>query len=131
MASLETIVAHSIAQEVHSKQKDFAGYSTMNHIYGVSRAVKSLGEDYVVVALLHDTLEDAGSELRPKIEEHIKNTFNKKVIDAVYAITHNADEDYFADVKNNLSRLGNIEEKELRNKLETKYKKALEVLGES
>ena len=121
----------------------------MNHIYGVSRAVKSLGEDYVVVALLHDTLEDAGSELRPKIEEHIKNTFNKKVIDAVYAITHNADEDYFndylakvlqnpiatrvkiADVKNNLSRLGNIEDKELRNKLETKYKKALEVLGES
>ena len=149
MASLETIVAHSIAQEVHSKQKDLAGYSTMNHIYGVSRAVKSLGEDYVVVALLHDTLEDAGSELRPKIEEHIKNTFNKKVIDAVYAITHNADEDYFndylakvlqnpiatrvkiADVKNNLSRLGNIEEKELRNKLEKKYKKALEVLGES
>ena len=36
-----------------------------------------------------------------------------------------------ADVKNNLSRLGNIEDKELRNKLETKYKKALEVLGES
>ena len=149
MSSLETIVANEIARDVHSKQKDLAGHSMLHHVYGVSRAVKHLGNDYVIVALLHDTIEDAGIKKRSSVEDQIKKTFSPDIIEAVYAITHESGEDYFndylakvmqntiakkvkiADIKNNLSRMDNIKDPKKKQKLQLKYTKALEMIGES
>ena len=70
--SLEAIVANSIAERVHKEQKDLAGISMMHHVYGVSRAVKHLGDKYIIVALLHDSIEDAHESVREDIESEIK-----------------------------------------------------------
>ena len=66
----------------------------------------------------------------------------------MYAITHESGEDYFndylakvmqntiakkvkiADIKNNLSRMDNIKDPKKKQKLQLKYTKALEMIGE-
>ena len=147
--SLEAIVANSIAERVHKDQKDLAGISMMHHVYGVSRAVKHLGDKYIIVALLHDSIEDAHESIREDIESEIKAVFDEEIVDAVYAMTHRINEAYhdeylvrvmknpiaqvvkIADIKNNLSRMDNIDDPEIRRILENKYHKALEILEET
>ena len=147
MATLEIFVAKGIAEQVHGHKQDLSGKPYLNHIYAVTRAVSHLGDEYIITGFLHDAIEDANDELRPKIEEQIKSIFNEKIVEAVYAITHNDKEDYFdyiarvmqnpiatqvkiADATHNLSRINEITDTDKKERLRKKYKKALTLLGE-
>lgn len=147
MATLEMFVAKGIAEQVHGHKQDLSGKPYLNHIYAVTRAVSHLGDEYIITGFLHDSIEDANDELRPKIEEQIKAIFDEKIVEAVYAITHNDKEDYFdyiarvmqnpiatqvkiADATHNLSRINEITDTDKKERLRKKYKKALTLLGE-
>jgi len=153
MATLEIFVAKGIAEQVHGHKQDLSGKPYLNHIYAVTRAVSltravsHLGDEYIITGFLHDAIEDANEELRPKIEEQIKSIFNERIVEAVYAITQDDKEDYFdyiarvlqnpiatqvkiADATHNLSRTDEITDTAKKERLIKKYKKALRLLGE-
>ncbi len=130
--------AKEIAYQAHKGQTDKAGKPYTEHLEFVAAHVE--GEREKCVAYLHDVLED--TDYAP---EKIKEIFGQEIFDAVCAMTHRKDEDYFdyvrraaqnpiaikvkeADLKNNmmLERLPKVTEKELE-RIE-KYKKAYEIL---
>ena len=51
--------ARRIADKVHSSQTDKKGYPYIAHINDVAKRVQKLGDEYIIVALLHDAIEDA------------------------------------------------------------------------
>ncbi|MDD5358299.1 MAG: HD domain-containing protein [Candidatus Nanoarchaeia archaeon] len=51
--------ALEIATKAHAGQKRKNGEDYINHCIRVSEAVKKYGEDYQIVGLLHDVIEDA------------------------------------------------------------------------
>lgn len=76
------------AAEHHEGQK-YGGYDYFSyHIKGVVQSLKSCGydSDYIIVAYLHDILEDTDCS-----EDLIKHLFGQEVLDSVIAIT----KDYF------------------------------------
>ena len=150
-------IARKIAEKVHFEpnkkypegQKDKKDFPYMSHINDIAKRVAHLGEEYEIVGLLHDSIEDAhDEEARNEIEDLIKSNFNDNIIDAVYAMTKTSDEDYFlnylprlkkneialkvkiADSSHNLSKAHLFEnEPELQSKLRNKYIKILNELG--
>lgn len=125
--------------EKHKNQRDKSGMPYVFHLFCVA---EMMGDEYCVcTALLHDILEDTDvtcDDLRDM-------GFPDEVVDAVFAMTHDDDTDYFeyirglksnpiakavktADLEHNsdLSRLDTITEKDIR-RFE-KYKKAIEIL---
>ena len=121
------------ASIMHNGQVDKAGVPYINHIMCVAFQMNS--ENEIIVALLHDILEDTSFEL-----SEIKELFGDEICDAVDAITRRDSEDYFnyisrvkknslasrvkiADLRHNMSRRNNISES-----LYNRYKKALEIL---
>jgi hypothetical protein len=98
------------------------------------------GETVKVVAWLHDIVEDTDIDL-----SLLENTFPTEAVEAIYAMTHGKDEDYFdyvrrvklnpiarqvkmADLTHNsdLTRLKTVTEFDL--KRNEKYKKAMQIL---
>lgn len=150
-------VARKIAEKVHFEpnnkypegQKDKKGFPYMAHIDDIANRVAHHGEQYEIVGLLHDSIEDAhDNEARSKVEELIKSSFDQDTVDAIYAMTKNSGEDYFedylprlkknkialkvkiADSSHNLSKAHLLEkEPELQSKLRNKYIKVLNKLG--
>ena len=133
-------LARALAAYAHFGQTDKAGNPYLSHPLAVADGVE--GEDAKIAALLHDTVEDTFVTV-----ETIRNLFGDAVADAVEALTHREDEDYFtyvrragknpiarqvklSDLRHNmdLSRLPVVTEKDLK-RLE-KYKKAREILRE-
>ena len=131
-------LARALAAYAHSGQVDKAGNPYLSHPLAVADGVE--GEDAKIAAILHDTVEDTFVTV-----ESIRNLFGDAVADAVEALTHREDEDYFdyvrragknpiarqvklSDLRHNmdLSRLPVVTEKDLK-RLE-KYKKAQEIL---
>lgn len=131
-------LARALAAYAHFGQTDKAGNPYLSHPLAVADGVE--GEDAKIAALLHDTVEDTFVTV-----ETIRNLFGDAVADAVEALTHREDEDYFtyvrragknpiarqvklSDLRHNmdLSRLPVVTEKDLK-RLE-KYKKAREIL---
>ena len=131
-------MADALAAFAHRGQVDKAGQPYIQHPRTVASRVT--GEDEKIVALLHDVLEDTDVA-----EDTIRNLFGDKIADAVAALTHREDEDYFsyvarvaknplarivklADLEHNmdLSRLPKVTEKDLR-RVE-KYSRARRIL---
>lgn len=145
--------ARKIAEKVHSTQKDKKHYPYMAHINDVAKRVQSLGDEYIIVALLHDAIEDAvehedGEKFQEEIINEIGETFSHEIIEAINVMTKSSNDDYFADylprVKNNkiakevkiadsshnLSKAHLlVDEPKLQEKLRNKYIRVLNELG--
>lgn len=84
--------AYEFAKEAHEGQKDRAGNDYFTHPEWVSNHLKN--EDEKVVALLHDTVEDANVPL-----EEIEKEFGHDISLAVDAITKREGEDYLGYIE--------------------------------
>jgi len=102
--------ARIIAEKVHGTQTDKLDYPYMAHVNDVAKRVQSLGNEYIIVALLHDAIEDAvdhddGEKFQEEIINEISETFRNNIVEAVNVMTKSSDDDYFSDylprVKNN------------------------------
>ena len=146
-------IAKETAEKVHDSQTDKKNFPYMAHVNDVAKRVQQLGDDYFVVGLLHDAIEDAvkhndGQRFQEEIKNLIKTTFNQEVVDAINAMTKLPKDDYFedylprvkrnviakevkiADSSHNLSKAHLLDnEPELQEKLRNKYIKVLNELG--
>lgn len=123
----------------HKNQLDKSGMPYVFHPFHVAEAMTD--EYSICTALLHDVVEDTDITLAQLCDMG----FPHEVIDAISAMTHNDDTDYFdyvrslksnpiakavklADLEHNsdLSRLDTVTEKDIQ-RFE-KYKKAIEIL---
>ena len=140
--------ATKIALSVHGRQKDKRGEPYMGHIEDVEFRVRQLGPTFSVVAILHDSIEDAKSKrVRKKIRNEIRGLFGDLIYEAVMAISKRPDEDYhtdylvrvadnpialqvkLADIKANLQYLPMMEDSATRERLRQKYHIAMRALG--
>ena len=149
-------IAREIAEKVHLEpnekypegQTDKKGFPYIAHINDVASRVSELGESYEIVGLLHDAIEDAHNyEAREEVKNSVYSHFDSEVIEAIIAMTKNANEDYFseylprlkknkialkvkiADSSHNLSKAHLLDEIP-QEKFRTKYIKVLNELGE-
>ena len=146
-------IAKETAEKVHGSQTDKKNFPYMAHVNDVAKRVQQLGEDYFIVGLLHDAIEDAvkhneGARFQEEIKDLIKTAFNQEVVDAINAMTKLPEDDYFEDYlprvkKNNIAKEVKIadsshnlskahlldNEPELQEKLRNKYIKVLNELG--
>ena len=132
-----------IAYDAHKNKLDKGGYPYIFHPFHLAEQMNS--EEAVIVALLHDVVEDTDWT----IEDMEKEGFSHNIIDALKLLTHNDDIEYLeyvkqikmstkqyakevklADLKHNsdLSRLMNVDEKALVRV--DKYGKAILILEE-
>ena len=133
-------MAAALAFFAHNGQKDKAGRPYIYHPLAVAEKLE--GENENITALLHDVIEDTFVELST-----LRNLFGDEIAEAVDAMTHREDEDYFdyierlshdpisrkvklEDLSHNMdiSRIPNVTERDLQ-RLE-KYKKAEKILPE-
>ena len=145
--------ARKIAEMVHGTQTDKLDYPYLAHVNDVAKRVQSLGDEYIIVALLHDAIEDAvdhedGEKFQEEIINEISETFSHEIIEAINVMTKSSNDDYFADylprVKNNriakevkiadsshnLSKAHLLDdEPKLQEKLRNKYIRVLNELG--
>lgn len=134
--------ALAVCRLVHDGQKDMSGSDFYMHPVAVASAVQNKGLDYLVVALLHDTLEDCPEKIS---EDFIRRSYNDQVADAVVAITRNEGEKYFdyiqrcgkndiarvvkvADIRHNMLRERFPGPDKVYNGLMQRYEKALGIL---
>ena len=146
-------IAKETAEKVHGSQTDKKNFPYMAHVNDVAKRVQQLGDDYFVVGLLHDAIEDAvkhneGPRFQEEIKNLIKTSFNQEVVNAINAMTKLPEDDYFEDYlprvkKNNIAKKVKIadsshnlskahlldNEPELQEKLRNKYIKVLNELG--
>ncbi len=131
-------LALDIATKAHQGQKDKGGYDYIEHPIRVAKTVRN--HDEIIVALLHDTIED--TYVTP---EYLAKYFDKNIVDAVVSLTKQKGENYtdfllrcknnilarnikIADILDNLdlSRINEIDVEDIeRNK---KYLSALKIL---
>ena len=83
--NLESQIAKSLAIWTHKDQVDKLGNPYLDHVFHVANAVKELGQDYYVVGLLHDAVEDTKN--RKSLMSDIVFYFDKKIIEAIVSIT--------------------------------------------
>lgn len=146
-------IARRIAEKVHNSQTDKKGYPYMAHINDVAKRVQSMGDEYIIVALLHDAIEDAvehddGEKFQEEIINEINETFSHEIVEAINMMTKSSDDDYFADYlprvkKNKIAKEVKIadsshnlskahlldDEPKLQEKLRNKYIRVLNELG--
>jgi (p)ppGpp synthase/HD superfamily hydrolase len=92
--------ARQIAEKVHETQTDKLDYPYMAHVNDVAKRVQSLGDEYIIVALLHDAIEDAvnheeGEKFQEEIINEISKIFSQDIVDAINVMTKSSDDDYF------------------------------------
>lgn len=80
--------AIQICYDVHKDQKDLAGYPYIFHPYHLAEQMDT--ENQIIVALLHDVVEDSDYNF----DDLIKLGFNDEVIDAVEALTRRKNQSY-------------------------------------
>ena len=126
--------------DAHKEQLDKSGMPYVFHPFHLAEQMKS--EETVIVALLHDLVEDTNYTL----EDLSKMGFPKSVVDAIALMTHTKDKEYMeyvaliknnpiartvklADLKHNsdISRLDIVTEKDL--KRVEKYAAAIDLLS--
>lgn len=130
-----------IAYYAHQNQFDKSGVPYVFHPIHLAEQMDT--EEECIVALLHDTVEDSDVTF-----DDLEKDFSPEVVQAVKLLTHDSKVDYMdyvraikmnpiarkvklADLHHNsdLTRLTNPTEK-LINRIETKYRKAIEILSE-
>lgn len=131
--------ALKLSFEAHKEQKDKGGLPYVYHPFHLAEQMKS--EEAVVVALLHDVVEDTDRSL----DDIRAQGFPERVIDALALLTHDKATPYFdyvarvktnpiaravklADLEHNadLSRLDKVEEKDKARA--EKYRQAVALL---
>lgn len=129
--------AVDIAFKVHSGQLDKGGYPYIMHPLHIAEQMET--EDEVIVALLHDTVEDGPIGT---IDE-IKQNFDTEIIEAIEALTRKDDEKYIdyilrlsrnriaaivklRDLEHNMNK--NRTDGEISQSLMDRYKKAYQLL---
>ena len=78
------------AYNIHKKQFDLAGYPYIHHVLHIAEQMDT--EKGVIVALLHDVLEDSGD--RETLRLFSQLGFDEEITSAVYAITRGKGEKY-------------------------------------
>ena len=135
----KTKIALKLCFEAHKEQVDKSGMPYVFHPFHLAEQMET--EETIIVALLHDIIEDT----EYTIEDLIKEGFDKTVVDAVALMTHADGVDYMqyiaaikqnpiakavklADLRHNsnISRLDVIDEKAYERR--KKYLEALEFL---
>ena len=77
-------IAINIASNAHLGQLDRGGNPYILHPLWVMHKIRHLGEDYMIVAVLHDVPEDTEVKI-----EHIKAAgFSDRIIDALQLLDH-------------------------------------------
>ena len=88
--------AYRFARDKHQGQKDKAGADYILHPMKVASAAAELGESSIILALLHDVVEDTEVTL----EDLTKQGFvNDEERDALGYLTHDDDKDYAAYIE--------------------------------
>jgi GTP diphosphokinase / guanosine-3',5'-bis(diphosphate) 3'-diphosphatase len=99
--SINYMIAYSIADSVHKDQKRRNGEPYIQHPLKTAEIVKKLGypsEHNVIVAILHDTLEDATD---PKqVAARIKEEFGTDVLTSIQALSHHKSIPYLDYIQN-------------------------------
>lgn len=85
------------AHEAHKDQVDKCGLPYIFHPLAVGHAVAHLGEDFEVVAYLHDVLEDTDHEL-PRAGDDVRKYLTHRQAEALDAVTRQPDCTYAAYV---------------------------------
>ncbi len=135
----KTKIALKLCFDAHKNQIDKSGMPYVFHPFHLAEQMTT--EDTVIVALLHDVIEDTEYTLADLTEMG----FDSNVTDALFLLTHNKDTDYFdyvraiksnpiatavklADLRHNsdLSRLDIVDEKAIAR--HEKYLKAIALL---
>ena len=133
--------ALSLCFEAHKNQTDKSGLPYVFHPFHLAEQMKT--EETVIVALLHDVVEDT----EYTINDLSEMGFDKSVVDAISLLTHDDDTEYMeyvlrikqnsiakavklADLKHNsdITRLDVVDEKALQRR--EKYLKAIALLEE-
>lgn len=143
MESLQPLIASAmdIASTVHKHQLDKGGHAYIMHPCRI--ACRCATDEQIIVALLHDTIEDG----QPYVKEEfsISNLFPQNIKDAVDAITRREGESYMQYIKRcaeneiakavkildlednmNIQRLGELKDEDIARL--NKYKKAYKYL---
>lgn len=103
MFSLDSAI--QLASEAHAGQKDKAGESYILHPLRVMMAVRELGEDAMIVAVLHDAVEDTTSsekEIQDEMDKYKRLGMTEFQLSALDLLTHRPGvsyEDYIEGVK--------------------------------
>lgn len=96
--------AIKIASDAHLNQVDRGGYPYILHSLWVMHKVRHLGEDYMIVAILHDVIEDTEITL----DDLVTADFNNSVLYALDLLTHKPNVSYMDYIlnlaHNNLAR---------------------------
>lgn len=135
----KTKLALNLCFEVHKNQKDKSGLPYVFHPFHLAEQMDD--EKSVIVALLHDVVEDSDMTFK-ELEDM---GFDDDIIDALKLMTHEKDVDYFeyiskiksnpiatkvklADLRHNSdsTRLEKLTERDIQR--ENKYKKAIDML---
>ena len=110
----QALLALTLAEDVHAKQKDKGGEPYMEHVMRVARAAMNhapiaseLRSKLYVVGMLHDTVEDVEDRPREDVAKQILLEQGTEIFTAVQALTHKAwvsepYVEYIARVKDNL-----------------------------
>ena len=91
--------ALSLVKSKHAGQTDLAGRPYIDHVMRVAKRVAKQGPDVMIVALLHDVLEDSSATWA-----ELKAMFPMEIVEAVSCLTHLKEEkykDYIANIARN------------------------------
>lgn len=79
-----------IATSAHSGQTDKGGKPYILHPLWVMNKLRHLGDDYMIVGVLHDTIEDS----EWTIDQLRSEGFSEEIITAITLLTHTKDQSY-------------------------------------
>lgn len=131
------------AAAAHGGQEDKAGDPYILHVARVGASLWRFTNDFVIAGFLHDVVEDTHYTLddlerfgaHPRVVQAV-DSVTKRTYEPHEAAVRRAMEDPIglwvkaADVLDNASRTLELEDEELRGRLEVKYARAVEVLRE-
>lgn len=106
-------LAISIAAAAHQDQYDKGHIAYILHPLEVMRMVRP-DRDAMIVAVLHDVLEDCPNDMRTPYELMLKEQFGARIYTAIEALTHRNNESYDTYIEriagNDLARLVKIKD---------------------
>ncbi len=89
--------AIQIASTVHLNQVDKGGKPYILHPLWVMDKVRHLGEDYMIVAVLHDVLKDFETTYEETYDMLVEQGFNQNIMYALALLTHDNSQQTYDD----------------------------------
>lgn len=88
--------ALQIAVEAHFNQNDKGGHSYILHPLRIAMRLRTLDEELMSIAVMHDVIEDS----KKTFLDLIYDGFSQRVIDALKLLTHQAGQSYQEYIEN-------------------------------